>query len=327
MDIFSVTIVGLGNIGMMYDYQDNSNDLFLSHLKSFQFHDRFNVINVVDSNKDKLSLANEKFGNKINYLASIEEIDIVTDVFVLSSIAKVNMIYFNKLKSNKKIKFFFIEKPFWNSAINFTEKELLSDRFYINYTRKCLPFIIDLKSDIDNHKFGKALGLHIYYSKGIKNNGSHMIDLINYFFNGNVDLNSVTSISVVDDNNKQDKSFSFAVNYSYLGHDFPVIFQALNETHFSLIEFDVIFENARYRFYDFGGNVEIYEKDSDSLFDGYKNLIRKNTIDTKLNLYGLYSCDLIHDIITNKKSNNSKLLNEAHINKLINLITETSGKQ
>ena len=320
MNIFSVTIVGLGNIGMMYDYEDNSNKTFLSHLKSFKFHSGFNVVNVVDPNKEKLFIAKEKFGNKINYLASIEDIDVVTDVFVLSSIPKVNFDYFNRLKSNNKIKFFFIEKPFWNSSIKFTDIELSSDKFYINYTRKCLPFIIDLKLDIDNHKFGKALGLHVYYSKGIKNNGSHIIDLINYLFNGNVDLSSITNISVVDDHNEKDKSFSFSVNYSYKNHDFPVIFQALNENYFSLIEFDVIFENARFRFYDFGGKVEIYKNDSDLLFEGYKNLISINTIDTKLNLYGLYSCNLIHDILIGKKRNNSKLVNESKTNELINLI-------
>ena len=45
-----------------------------------------------------------------------------------------------------------------------------------------------------------------------------------------------------------------------------------------------------------------------------------NTIDTKLNLYGLYSCNLIHDILIGKKRNNSKLVNESKTNELINSI-------
>ena len=34
MSKFSVTIIGLGNIGMLYDFENNSNNVFLSHFKS-----------------------------------------------------------------------------------------------------------------------------------------------------------------------------------------------------------------------------------------------------------------------------------------------------
>ena len=240
MNKYSVTIIGLGNIGMLYDYNNLKNDVFLSHFKSFDFHNSFKVKNIVDSDKNKLLKAKKKFRGKINSYEDFNEIKEITDIVVLSSIYDINLMIFKKLKSNKKIKFFFIEKPFWDKSNVFSKDDLNDARFYINYFRKSLPFLETLKK-ISDKIFGDVLGIHAYYSKGLRNNGSHIIDLINYLFGDNYDLNSIKIIDIVDDYIKNDKSISFSINFKYNKNHFPVIFQAANENHFSIIEIDIIF--------------------------------------------------------------------------------------
>ena len=320
MSKFSVTIIGLGNIGMLYDFENNSNNVFLSHFKSFNHHDDFEVVNVVDNDNNKLLKVTEKFGEKIKVFKNIDDIIEITDIVVLSSVFKVNYEIFNKLKTNDKIKLIFIEKPFWNETNIFSEIDLNSNKFYINYFRKSIPFFRKLKVNINDEMFGNVLGVHAYYSKGLKNNGSHIIDLVNYFFGNNCDLNSIKTINGVEDFTKKDKSISFSMKYIHKGNKFPVIFQAVNEKYLSVIEIDLFFEKNRFRICDFGSKVEIYETREDVLFPGYKNMIHSKNVNTDFNKYGLHNCNLINDILNNNEVNNSKLICERDINNIINKV-------
>lgn len=320
MNKFSVTIIGLGNIGMLYDFNNNSNHIFLSHLKSFNYHSDFEVINVVDNDESKLFKVKKRFGTKINVFKDVSDIRDMTDVVVLSSIYNVNYKHFKKLKKNDKIKLILIEKPFWNETNNFSNIDLLSTKFYINYFRKSIPFFRKLKTNINNKLFGNVLGVHAYYSKGLKNNGSHVLDLVNYFFGNNFDLNSVKTINEVDDNTRDDTSISFSIKYNYNGTNFPVILQSLNEKFFSLIEIDLFFEKNRFRIYEFGSKVEVYQIKNDELFTGYKNIVRNKNVDTEFNKYGLHNCNLLADILKNNEINNSRLICERDINNIISRV-------
>ena len=324
MNKYSVTIIGLGNIGMLYDYNNLKNDVFLSHFKSFDFHNSFKVKNIVDSDKNKLLKAKKKFRGKINSYEDFNEIKEITDIVVLSSIYDINLMIFKKLKSNKKIKFFFIEKPFWDKSNVFSKDDLNDARFYINYFRKSLPFFRNFKKKISDKIFGDVLGIHAYYSKGLRNNGSHIIDLINYLFGDNYDLNSIKIIDIVDDYIKNDKSISFSINFKYNKNHFPVIFQAANENHFSIIEIDIIFSKKRFRIFDFGSKVEVYDISKDLLFPNYNNIISKNIIKTDFEKYGLHNCNLIFDILNNNEKNNSKLICDKKNNDIIEKVIKSS---
>ena len=45
---YSVLIIGLGNIGMRFDYENNSKNIILTHAKAFKLNNNFNLIGGVD---------------------------------------------------------------------------------------------------------------------------------------------------------------------------------------------------------------------------------------------------------------------------------------
>jgi predicted dehydrogenase len=326
MDNFTVTIIGLGNIGMMYDYNHIDKTTYLSHFKSFNHHKKFTIKNVVDPDKEKLQKAQDRLGDACKYFESYEHINEWTDLVVLASLPSINRKIFLQLKDEPAIKLFLIEKPFWNTYMDTELLNKYSDKCYINYFRKSLPAFINLKQDIANNKFGKALGTHIWYSKGLRNNGSHMIDLMNYLFNSSYNLNSVKYFHSLNDYTETDLSYSFSINYKHGEKLFPVVFQVADERKFSLIEIDLIFENQRYRIIEFGGKFEIYQIKKDEVFEGYNNLIFSTVIDSNINYYGLNTCDLILNIINNQVENNSNLFDEHATFKVINKITRESNE-
>jgi len=317
---YSVTIVGLGNIGMLYDYH-NSGNVFLSHVKSLIYHDGFYISNVIDKDRSKLELAKSKYGDKIeSFHTSINTINHLTDVVVLSSFPNVNQSLFQKLKDNTKIKLFVLEKPFWKNKWDINDYLKYSNKCYINYYRKTIPAIQNIKKLISNGRYGNVIGLHIWYSKGLLNNGSHIIDLVNYLFPEGYDPSSIQVFDEVQDYTETDSSIAFLIKYKSHGKKFPVIFQVADERHFSLIELDLIFEKKRLRVTDFGNKIDIYSVKPDPNFKDYLNLVRTDSINTNLNNYGMYTYDSIYEIVNDEVKNYSNLYCEFNINTLISMV-------
>ena len=83
---YSVTIIGLGNIGMLYDY-NSKDDICLTHLKSFSLNPSFNIINCIDKSSDKILMAKKKYGTSINYFNSFSSDIPKTDIYVLCALS------------------------------------------------------------------------------------------------------------------------------------------------------------------------------------------------------------------------------------------------
>lgn len=314
---FTVGIIGLGNIGMLYDYDKEDNFNFLSHAKSFFYHPDFDLRYLIDIDNNKLKLAKKKYGSRVRLLSSIDEIKLFPDIIVLAASPGVNLKLFEKIKDKEEIKLFLIEKPFWDPDMTYDSYAKYSNRCVINYPRKYVPFFVDLKDKIKNNVFGKVLGVHVWYSKGLRNNGSHMIDFINYFFGPKYNVNTIKVIDSINDYTNEDLSISFSVDYHYNNNKFPVILQVANEKCFSLIEFDLLFEKARYRIINSGGKVEIYRIEKNPIFQNYKNLVSKKIQNLGINKYGYYMCNYLSDLLTNKVDNISSLKNEYEVYKVI----------
>jgi len=320
MKKYSVGIVGLGNIGMLYDYYDCTENLYLSHAKSFSDHDLFDLRFLLDVDPRKLLLAKNRFGSNIQYLKSIDQINIFPDILVLASLPEINLNFFELLKDNQDIKLFLIEKPFWNASFNDEQFLPYTTRCYINYFRKYLPFFQNFKKNIVSFNFGLPISCHIWYSKGLRNNGSHLIDLCNYLFDDTFNLNSTKILDIKNDYKDNDPTISFSIKYALKNKEFPVIFQAADERFFSLIEVDLLFEKSRFKITDFGGKIEISEVEEDPIFPGYKNLIINKTEYSDINKYGKYMCNYLYALLSGHQINISSLSKEKNTFSVINNI-------
>lgn len=320
MKKYNVGIIGLGNIGMLYDYYDYTENLYLSHAKSFYDHPLFDLQFLIDIDTQKLELAKKRFGAGVNYLKSVDQINILPEILVLSSLSEVNLNIFKLLKDNQNIKLFLIEKPFWTASISDEQFLPYSSKCFINYFRKYLPFFQNLRKEIKSNAFGLPISCHIWYSKGLRNNGSHLIDLCNYLFDSSFNLDSTRITDVLNDYRDNDPTVSFSIKYNIEGKGFPVLFQAADERLFSLIEVDLLFEKSRFKITDFGGKIEISKVEKDPVFPGYKNLIIDRIEDSDINKYGKYMCNYLYELLSGHQKNISSLNDEKNIYSVINNI-------
>ncbi len=314
---YSVTIIGLGNIGLLYDL-DSKAEICLTHLKSFFYNSSFQVINCIDKSEHRIKLAREKYGYEINYFKYFSKKIPITDLYVLSSIPEINKKLYNKINRLNKNPFFLIEKPAW---IN----KKKSENCYVNYFRKTIPAFQKLKNEFESDDYGFIQSINCYYTKGLRNNGSHLIDLIFYFFGYKLKKNSFKIFNKFNDYSKHDETISFTYQHSYRNTLFPVTFTGLNEKMFSIIEMDIITQKHRIKIYEFGEKIEISSIVDDPLFPEYKKLNKIKTSNAKLSKSGGYVSKEIFKILNHQTLNNSNFENEKRIIDFINSIKKTKN--
>ena len=310
---YTVGIIGLGNIGMTYDSDVNDTTTFLSHSKSFYHHPAFELSFLLDIKEDLRIEAKKRFP-EISVISAIEEVKVFPDVLVLAASPEVNLKYLQALKDKKEIKLFVVEKPFWSSAVpEEWLEEVPSQKIYVNYFRKYLPYFQNLKKQISVNHFGKPLSANVYYSKGLRNNGSHVIDLLHYLFAAH-EIESGAVFQKVNDYKEEDLSLSFVLRFKNAESSFPVVFNALDERNYSLIELDLFFEKQRIRLHEFGGKADTFSVKEDPLFPGYLNLLpEKEKETTAIDRYAYYLCDKVKMILAGEAGNDSSLRNEKYI--------------
>lgn len=173
-------IVGLGKIGMMYDFE-KKNNYSMSHISSIKKSNYFSLYGAVDTDSKKKKICNNYF--KIRTFDKIEHIDKKKfDLIIISTPTDTHYDVIKKILSLLSPKVILVEKPFTNS---FLKAKKLSNliknkvKIFVNYSR-----ISDISSLFIKKKLIKATysNCKVFYSKSLLNNCSHFINLFQFFF-------------------------------------------------------------------------------------------------------------------------------------------------
>jgi predicted dehydrogenase len=203
----NVLIIGLGQIGLQYDLKLDPKSYIYSHARAFSESQYFSLIGGVDTNLESRKLLEKEYS--VPSFASIEEAFSKTDkidLVVLSANTEINYDLFHKIVENYQIKAILHEKPLTNdykkaSKIVDICKERDIDLF-VNYIRRSDISTSILKDKISSGELGTKFKGVFYYTKGLKHNASHLVNLFEYWF-GDLLSHHVTNFSdsIVDDEN------------------------------------------------------------------------------------------------------------------------------
>ena len=288
---YNVLIVGAGDIGSGYD---NPNSIeVLTHAHAFVKHDGFNLIGFAETNNGVALNAAKKWSTStftsIKDAFSRNEIDIV-------SVAAPDKYHFEILKeiATFKPKFVLAEKPLTNTIDE--AREILS--IYnskkipalVNYKRRFIPEILNLKEKLDDKYFGDFIFGTSYYGKGLNHNGSHLIDLLLYLLDNKWD--NIEILNHIIDFDKDDPSYSLIL--SDLNKN-SLLIKAIDCRHFSTFEVDLIFKKGRIRITELGLEIEEYSVKKNEIFPSFNTLQKTKTEKTQLNSSLLFTVNQIYN--------------------------------
>jgi predicted dehydrogenase len=259
-------VIGLGQIGMGYDLKHNPNAYVLTHARAFEQHSAFKLIGSVDIDSKKRDLFEQHYQVPTfsDFHTAAQQLQ--PDVISVAAPTALHIELLNAILNFSKPKAVLCEKPMGLNPMQAGEVEnkyaQKDCRLYVNYTRRCDPGAMTVKQYLRSEKImGPVKGV-VWYSKGIFNNGSHFLNLLQYW------LGPVKDIAVIRRGRMwEEKDPEPDVELEFEGGIITLL--AAREEDFSHYTVELIARNGRLRYDDGGERITWQAAAPDSVFDGY----------------------------------------------------------
>ena len=267
---YKTVIIGLGNIGLKYDYNFDHSEYILTHSQAVNAHPDFELVAGFDTNIINREQFEKKFKrpsySKLDSLNNISEIDVV----VISVPTEFHLDAVKKVFKFSRPNLILIEKPLAFSMED-AQKILLTTKennipILVNYIRNFEPKHIEFMKNLKKGSLGFPLSITCFYNGGLINNLSHVLNMLNKFMGKSV------KIKIYDKGeayNKYDYEPGFIINYE----KGSVNFSPLKNLTYSIIELDIFGPKGRYN-YKGHGLFSRWIIEKDPIFKGYKRIFQ-----------------------------------------------------
>jgi predicted dehydrogenase len=275
----SVLLLGLGQIGMGYDFDAAPGTVVLTHARAFYEHPKFVIAGGVDLDPGK----RERFSAK--YAApSFPDIEsamnaLRPNIVVVATPTASHFETVHAVLGRQRPWAILCEKPL---AYKFEEAEAIVSAcaakgcaLYVNYIRNSEPGALEVKKRLSDGRIELPVKGVVWYSKGVFNNGSHFLNLLQSWLGKVQDVRVYSRGRLWDD---VDPEPDFHVSFSRG----EAIFLAAKEENFSHYTVELVAANGRLRYEQAGALITWHEAVSDPICAGY-TILGSLGIDIKTN--------------------------------------------
>ena len=256
-------IIGCGKVAGGYDTLRSKK--IRTHAKAYLDNNKTELVGVCDKNIQTASRFAQKwkvpfYSNSVNEILSKCQPDIVSICSNTEShytIAK-QIIAFG-------IKNIWMEKPSSNNLKDTHSLSRLIKRnkinFVVSYYRRHEKALVGLNNEIK--KIGPIQNIRALYTKGLRNNGSHLLDFLLFYFS------NYSKIKII--NKLNDQSYP-SVSFILKNKKFNIEIIALDHSRFEIFEVDIIGSHGRIHLSDGFRKIDFYKKKKSKYFYGYETL-------------------------------------------------------
>lgn len=314
--MYKAAVIGLGQIGLGYDYNLSAQDdqLILTHSSAYWHHPNFELVAGVDSCADARTRFTKKYGHPaypdLATLFNAHEIDVVS----LSVPTECRPSLFEELLQFP-LKGILIEKPV---ASNYSLSQRLFELaaqnnlcLMVNFIRRYDPGIEQLRRDIQAGKIGKILKGIVWYPKGVFCNAIHYLDLLSYLFDTSFTFERLLKPCETFENDYQ---FDFKI----VNNQAEVYFMNSPSSQYYLSEMDILTDKGRIHYSQDGRHLSFRMPKPDEVFKEI-HFLEENTLSyqTDFNRYQFHVLEAFHSKL---KAYSAESITELRAEKLLSQI-------
>lgn len=264
---YKAGIIGCGNIAGGYNV-DCKSGASLTHACSYQQIDNVDLIAASDiSQSRRTNFANKwKISNVFSTeLEMLNSLDL--DIISICSPTEYHIDAFKAISESKTVKGIFCEKPLAHNLNAAYEILDISKKFNVslNYFRRWNSKLTELLNDLKEGKYGELKYIKASYTKGLKVNGSHLIDLLYSVLGMPIDVHSYYIHKSIDKDPGVDFSLSFK-------GQIDANFQHIPKVPYVLIDMDFFTEKGRVSMVQRGQKIEWFESIKDNDYNAFNKL-------------------------------------------------------
>lgn len=272
-----VVIIGAGRIASGFDNPKDS--VILTHAHAYKKHRQVELVGFYDIDKKAADLAAKKW--QVKSFINLDQmlVEVKPDLISICTPDNTHKEILEKVILYKPA-LVICEKPVTALAQD-TEKVIklyknLGIPILVNFSRRFDNTIQALKKNIVKNKFGQVICASGIYNKGIKHNGSHMVDLARYLF-GEVQM--IKPFYSLADYNLEDRSVAGFLQFTNCPQFYLQIF---DQRKYAIFEMDILFAKGRIKLFDFGFHILAQTVEKNSLYAGFYSLSKETRKKTKL---------------------------------------------
>lgn len=182
-DALSCLIIGCGNIAGGFDADGKSGQLPLTHAGAYMQHGGFRLLACVDPNPEKRAEFMRRWRVEEGY-ASTAELGQHIGRFDVISICSPTQAHLADVEAALALQPYvlFCEKPLASTSKDaeaiIAACERVNVPLLVNYNRRWDASVIRLRRELEDGAWGRVRSVGGVYTRGMSNNGSHMVDLL-----------------------------------------------------------------------------------------------------------------------------------------------------
>lgn len=270
MKSYSAAVIGLGSIGQGYDYDNEG--LILTHARAFARHSGFELLAGVDPDANQ----RERFERQYHLPAYPDCAALLAaakpEVMALSVPTSLHAAIFAQILAARP-QAVLCEKPLAPTLADaqgmVAAAAAAGCALAVNYVRRSDPGVQELKQAIDARQYGEIYKGVAWYSKGLRNNGTHLLDLLRYL------LGEADGYALLEQGRKWqhlDPEPDFRIRFGAT----EVYFLSAREECFSHFRIELLATGGRLVYADGGSDVRARRVCDDPVFSGYRQLDLQN---------------------------------------------------
>lgn len=266
--MFRTGIVGCGRIGSEFD-DDPKREHISTHAGAYAAVNETELVAVCDLNEEKLEKCKKKWNVPSAYtdyqeMIQKEKLGILSVCTLSDSHLEITR---EAVKNN--VKAIFCEKPIADTLTNAEEMIKLCREnevlLIVDHQRRFDRFHQQIKEFIQNGKLGRVQQVSAYYTAGIANTGTHLFDMLRFFFG---------DVAWIIGNyrcEQEDPDIDVVLEFN---EGFGASIQSLDVKEYLIFEIDIYGSSGRLRITNSGFGLEYYAVEDCVFYSGYKELSR-----------------------------------------------------
>lgn len=297
-------IIGLGQIGMGYDLGLDISNYVLSHARGFYLHPNFDLVGGVDSDVRKCNRFKEVY-NLPAYSDITEALEALSpNIIVIATPSDSHLLILDLILQVCNPQVIICEKPLHNSleeAIKILEIcDSRQIKLFVNYIRRSDKGAIKVKAMFEEGIIKQPIKCTAWYSKGLINNGSHLINLLEFWLGDIVDYKVIRNQRLW---NGEDPELDLEINFQ----KGTAILLSCWEEYYPHFSIEMLSPSGILN-YMFGGNKITWMPSNASLENPKKDFLNERCIeiDNDLNSYQLNFINNLSLAIEGKDCNISR---------------------
>jgi predicted dehydrogenase len=274
--IYQTGIVGLGNIGFLFDLDVKTRRRYRypTHASAYAAHPRTQLAAVCDKNPSRLEEICKRYKVERAYTDIVdmlgkESLDILS--VCVQADAQGGVV---RTAISHGVPLIFCEKPFTTSAK--VAKDLLAhakdagSSLVVNYWRRFDPSHEEVRRLIQEKSIGTIQQVRCVYGNGLNNVGSHAVDLIGWYIG---QIQWVIGVEGITDN-PQDPGLDFIVGFE---NGVRATFSACSYEHYRIFELDFLGSRGRVSIANEGLDMRAYGVRENEDVSGTRQLTERAT--------------------------------------------------